>query len=288
MLILTNIGKDLEFEISKVNGRMFLNTNFETIGYKGVETNVPCTYYVVESSEGVIDMSGATEAKMITFETVYETGVSHAESNVDDLILTFGSKKNISIMKKRHIDGIRNKNFGAKFIGKTQILPPVNEDAKNVGEYFLLENMFPSNVLESFSKIDMASVELHSDLKKLRQSKEHKIHFLLADCMIKLLERKYITNDCLNDSVYRSFFEVIEDEIEVRRLTALCRDKLIVLCYILILEIEGFSVSYGALPDFKLPSEKVINMFKSIGCSVSPSGDVFKLVGKPKHVLVRS
>lgn len=288
MLILTNIKKELEFEISRINERMFLEANIENVIYKGTEASVPCNYYVVESSDNnIINMNNVMRSRIIVFEIIYETGVTYAESNIDDLILSFGSKKSIDMINKREINGRLKKTTGARFTSKTQILPPINEDAKDIREYFTLENMFPKDVLGNFSEIDMDSIALHPDLINFKQNIKYKKHFLLVDCIIKLMEKKYITSDCLSDTEYSSFFKTIKEEVEGRRLTPLCRDRLAILCYILLLEVEGFSVSYRSLPNFKFSKEKIINMFKSIGCSFSPAKGIFKLVGKPRHLFIR-
>lgn len=280
MLILSNIKQDMEFAVSMVNGRAVLSGGAENVRFVGREASIPCNYCVVTSADGVIDMESAVDARVVVFETVYETGVVHKEGSFDELMLSFGSKRSAEMVAKREIDG--RLHGAVRFAGRNLILPPVNENAKGLADCFVLENMFPQSVLSKFSGISLGSVVLHADLMSFKQNIEYKMHFLLADCIIKLMEKKYVTSDCLSDTEYEGFFEVIRDEVEGRKLTPLCRDRLAVLCYILLLQIEGLSVCYRDLPDFKLGREKVINMFKAIGCSFSPQKEVFKVVARPR------
>ncbi|WEL38450.1 hypothetical protein PFJ87_04g01240 [Encephalitozoon hellem] len=281
MLVLTNISREMKFEVSKVNGRVFLRGDLDGIEYKGSEWNSPCSYYIAESSGGAIDLRKAKKARIIVFETVYETGLLHEKTSIKELAFTFGSKRLVGYHKKREAEGYSKRFFASKFGYRDQILPPTNGEAKCLKERFVLEKMFPKEVLSSFSEIRLESVLLHPDLMELRQSMSYKIHFLLADCIIKLMEKKYITDDCLNDSEYSSFFVMIKDEIENRMLTPLCRDRLAILCYILFLQIEGFSIKYEILPDFKFSKEKVIAMLKLIGCLYSSQTDTFKMKSNP-------
>ncbi|AFN82869.1 hypothetical protein EROM_041020 [Encephalitozoon romaleae SJ-2008] len=277
MLILTNISREMNFEASKVNGRVFLKGDFEGIEYKGSEWNSPCYYCVVESSNGVIDLGRAEEARIVVFETVYETGVSHKKTSLKELAFTFGGKRLAGYHRRKEIDGYSKRVFTSSFKFKDQILPPMDEEAECPKKRFVLERMFPKEVLSSFEEIKVDSVLLHPDLMGLKQNMSYKTHFLLADCIIKLMEKKYITNDCLNDSGYSSFFAVIENEVENKMLTPLCRDKLAILCYILFLQIQGFSVKYEVLPDFKFSKKKVISMHRLIGCLYYSQSDTFKL-----------
>lgn len=277
MLILANMSRETSFEVSKVNGRVFLRGGLKGIEYKGSEWNSPCHYCVVESSNGVIDLSKAEEARIVVFETVYETGVSHEKTSLKELAFTFGGKRLAGYHRRKEIDGYSKRVFSSKFKLRDQILPPMDEEAECPKKRFVLEKMFPKEVLSSFSEIKVESVLLHPDLMELKQNMSYKTHFLLADCIIKLMEKKYITNDCLNDSGYSSFFAMIEDEVENKVLTPLCRDRLAILCYILFLQIEGFSVKYEVLPDFKFSKKRVIAMFRLIGCLYSPQSDNFKM-----------
>lgn len=285
MLILANVKRDVEFEVSRVNERVFLRGEMEDIVYKGVEVNIPCNYYVTESSDGRIEMCTAREARVIVVETEYESGTTHEEADVDDLILAFGNKRSVERVSKRDMNGRLRWNRDVRLRGRTQILPEVNPEARGAGEYFTVERMFPRRVVESFSRISLNSVVLHGDLARFKQNMKYKTHFLLADCIIKLMEKKYITSDSLSDTGYESFFEVIRDDIEGRRLTPLCRDRLAMLCYILLLQIEGRRVVYRDLPDFGFTKEKVVNMFKCIGCTFSVPLGMFKQVGKPRDVV---
>jgi hypothetical protein len=283
MFILTNTSKELPFEISTVNGRTFLRAAADGVLYKGTEANLPCNYYVVESNEDVVDASTAEEAKVMVIETIFETGVSQGEASYDSLILSFGSRRMAELVARRELNGEARAASSAKFVVKSQLLPPMNEDAGCVEEYFTLETMFPQDVLEAFSKLEPSEATLHSSLLRLKQKRGLKLHFLLADCIIKLLEKKYILSDCLSETGYESFYRLIVDDVESRRLTPLGRDRLAVLCYILLLNIEGFTLHYASLPSLGMPKIKVINLFKTIGCSYSPSKNEFKLVGRPRE-----
>ncbi|KMV66308.1 hypothetical protein M970_040990 [Encephalitozoon cuniculi EcunIII-L] len=276
MLVLANINREMSFEVSRVNGRVFLTGSLDGIEYRGSEWNSPCSYYVVESSGDVLDFGKASEAKIVVFETVYETGLSHKETNLEELIFSFGNRKYVEYLKRKEIDGYSKRLFMPKLKYKNQILPPIDEEASSPEKRFVLEKMFPADVLESFSKIKLDSVLLHPDLMGLRQNMRYKTHFLLADCIIKLMEKKYVTNDCLSDSGYSSFFVMVKDEVENGRLTPLCRDRLAVLCYILFLQIEGFCVKYKLLPDFKFSKKKVVNIFNLMGFPYHLKTDVFK------------
>lgn len=276
MLILANTGWEASFEVSRVNGRVFLTGEQEGVVHRGSEWNAPCSYYVVESSAGVIEMDKGVEAKVVVFETVYETGVAHEKEDFMGLLSSFGNAKSREAMKSREVMGAPKRIPAHKTNAKVQILPPSNEEAEGPEERFVMEKMFPKEVLEEFSKINIGSVLLHPDLMSLRRDMDYKIHFLLADCIVKLMEKRYVTGDCLDDSGYSSFFAVIKDDIENKKLTPLGRDKLAVLCYILILQIERFSLKYELLPDFKLPKEKVIKMFRMIGCSYNPLSGVIR------------
>ncbi|ADM11391.1 uncharacterized protein Eint_041020 [Encephalitozoon intestinalis ATCC 50506] len=283
MLILANTNREMSFEVSRVNGRVFLAGSLEGIEYKGSEWNSPCNYYVVESSEGIFELNKAMEAKVIVFETIYETGLLHEKTSFEKLASTFGNRKFAEHYKRKGIEGYSKRFFTSKFQYREQVLPPIDKEKWNPEERFPLEKMFPQDVLSSFLEIKLDTVLLHPDLMSLKQDVNYKIHFLLADCIIKLMEKKYVTSDCLNDSGYSSFFEMIKDEVENRMLTPLCRDKLAILCYILFLQIEGSSVRYEVLPDFKFSKEKVLAMFRVIGCSYIAKLDSFKMKEKQMH-----
>jgi hypothetical protein len=284
MLIFANFCKDVEFEVQNVNGRVFLNGKVEGVGFRGVEGNVPCNFWVVDASDGEIDMKSAVQARMVCVETVYESGAVSREAGVDELYMSFGNKRMMDYVKRKSIDRSNGTFVRSKIQAKTQILPPINEDAKDVEEYFVLERMFPTSVLDEFSKINLGSVELHADLEAFKQDIGMKMHFLLADCIMKVLEKKYVTRDCLSDSEYSSFFDVIKNEIEEMRLTPLCRDRLAVLCYILLFQIEEFCVHYDMLPKFGFGKEKVVSMLKLIGCEYLRTKEMYAMTKKPKRL----
>ncbi|KAM0671998.1 hypothetical protein OCOL_001056 [Ordospora colligata] len=284
MLIFANLCKDVEFEVQNVNGRVFLNGMVEGVGFRGVERNSPCNFWVVKAGNGEIDMKSAVQARMVSVETVYESGAVSREAGIDELYMSFGNKRMMDYVKRKIIDRSNGTFVRSKIQAKIQILPPINENAKDVEEYFVLERMFPTSVLDEFSKINLGSVELHADLETFKQDIGMKIHFLLADCIMKVLEKKYVTRDCLSDSEYSSFFDVIKNEIEEMRLTPLCRDRLAVLCYILLFQIEGFCVHYDMLPKFGFGKEKVVSILKLIGCEYLKAKEMYSMTKKPKRL----
>ncbi|KAH9411592.1 hypothetical protein HK407_04g06970 [Ordospora pajunii] len=284
MLVFANFCKDVEFEVQNVNGRVFLDGRVDGVGFRGIEGSVPCNFWVVEASDGKICMENAVRARMIAVETVYESGVVSRETGIDELYMSFGNKRMMDYVKRKSIDGNSGVLVRSKIHAKTQILPPINEDAKGVEEYFVLERMFPATVLDEFSKINLGSVELHADLEAFKQDVGMKKHFLLADCIMKVLEKKYITRDCLSDSEYWSFSEVIKNDIEEMKLTPLCRDRLAVLCYILLFQIDGFCVHYDMLPKFGFGKNKVVGMLKLIGCEHSHTKEMYMMRKKPRMI----
>ncbi|EOB11828.1 hypothetical protein NBO_759gi001, partial [Nosema bombycis CQ1] len=143
MFVLANCNYDqnVDLELKKIDEKSYIEGNFNNIKYRGSQHDHPVNFLVIESVDSqTISFKNAQEAPFYIMEVVYETGIQHEESNVAELVKSFGTKKSMTIMKNTEIHG-RLKSTVTVIDSKTQIIPPVNKNAESPLDSFLLEDI---------------------------------------------------------------------------------------------------------------------------------------------------
>lgn len=144
---------------------------------------------------------------------------------------------------------------------------------------FTLEDLFKINTLNEFNKIQ--KFDLCNETKRFYNGQNNKLRILLLDCLIRLLSFKYVTKDVFDDSPYKSFSSEFIEDIEVRKLSKLSRDRFIIKVYILILQIEGGQVILSSVPSFNMSVEAVLSYFQVLGCIYNKNTNEIKMVTRP-------
>lgn len=308
MLILTNYEHTTELNVHEKNGRVTLSAEIESFSIQGKESKTPCNYFVVEVLDkaecdtadsdncdntltkdqvtemkrgDLLNLKNAVPAKLIVCETLYETGYSGVVATGDDLVLAFGTKKRKERIKRREIDGQQQGLRTSRYTSPSQILPKINDQAEHIKDCYELELMFPSTLLNDFRNIEISDIALSPILMSYGQNVKYKTHFLLADCIIKVMDKNFITSDCLNDTGYECFYSFLKDHTEGKNLSPLGKDRLAVLCYILLLQIQSYVLDFDLVPSFGFTKTKIVALFKAIGCSYSKNRNILKLVSRP-------
>ncbi|EQB62273.1 hypothetical protein NAPIS_ORF00141 [Vairimorpha apis BRL 01] len=144
---------------------------------------------------------------------------------------------------------------------------------------FTLEDLFKINTLNEFNKIQ--KFDLCNETKRFYNGQNNKLRILLLDCLIRLLSFKYVTKDVFDDSPYKSFSSEFIEDIELRKLSKLSRDRFIIKVYILILQIEGGQVILSSVPSFNMSVEAVLSYFQVLGCIYNKNTNEIKMVTRP-------
>ncbi|KAF9763269.1 hypothetical protein NGRA_1389 [Nosema granulosis] len=285
MLILSNCNyeEEIDFEVKEVENKKYLEGKLDDIKFIAVEQELPVNFIVVESTDSnIISLENAKESSLYVMEVVYETGIEQEEDqNVYDLVNTFGTKRSIGNVKNMEIHG-KLKTTVTVIESKTQILPPINTEAATPIDSFVLEDMFGQDIVEHFEKLEMEDISLQEELKEFTQ--KDKVRYLLSDAIIKVLKFKYYTRDMLEDTPYEPLMSLFIDDIEQRRLSKLAKDKLLIMLYILLLQMEGGVIKTKIIPSFNMNHKALIHLFKVIGCIYNERKKEVKWIYKPKDI----
>ncbi|EOB14657.1 hypothetical protein NBO_19g0010 [Nosema bombycis CQ1] len=283
MFVLANCNYDqnVDLELKKIDEKSYIEGNFNNIKYRGSQHDHPVNFLVIESVDSqTISFKNAQEAPFYIMEVVYETGIQHEESNVAELVKSFGTKKSMTIMKNTEIHG-RLKSTVTVIDSKTQIIPPVNKNAESPLDSFLLEDIFSPEVLTHFESLDIEDIRLQKEMSPFNH--KDKVRFLLADALVKVLKFKYYTRDMLESTPYEIIMELFIDDIDHRRIGKLARDRLLIILYILLLQIEGGVIETRIIPSFNMGHKEVIQLFKVLGCIYNERKKEVKWLYKPKE-----
>lgn len=164
------------------------------------------------------------------------------------------------------------------FSYEEQILPPFR-DTSIISDIYNLSDMFPYFDLES---IDFNMMDMHQDTQKYYDP-DYIPHLFFIDCIYRTLERNKINLFSLRKKLIlgsERYVQFIEDIMCKEVLPDIERDRLIVLCYILILMVKKFKVNFDEFPAFKCDEGKILQMLKAIGC-VRGKNKIVKLKSAP-------
>lgn len=283
MLILSNCNydDDVHFEVKHTENRRYLEGRLEDIKFIAIEQELPVNFLVVESTDNdIISLENAQESTLYVVEVIYETGIEQGEQNVIDLVNSFGTKKSIGKIKSNEVHG-KLKSTITVIDSKTQILPPINTAAENPLESFTLVDMFGREVVEHFESLEVEDISFQEEMETFTVN--DKVRYLLADALVKVLKYKYYTKDMLENTPYEPLITLFREDIEQRRLAKLAKDRLLIMLYILLLQMQGGILKTKDVPNFNMDHKNLLQLFKVIGCIYNERKKEVKWLYKPKE-----
>lgn len=277
MFILSNCTKGNSFKIDKINNKTKLEAKEDNITYAGIERNSPVNFLCFKHLSNVkidkIQNSQLKSAKFINIEIFCEKDSECTrEGTIETLVTSFGNEKSKENFRKRELNTqIRLQTI--KFNVENKLLPEFNHDATSVSDLYCLDLMFNSETLANFLSLEIEQEELCSIVKKVPYTEENKSKLIAIDCLYKFLT-VHLLNDSTISPQYKFFFDEIKSDCIRGRMSGLLKDRLIVKFYILLLIVNGYKMSYEAMPKFGLPRTKVYAILRAIGCGISSAGVV--------------
>lgn len=267
------------------------NDNFTKIA---VKQKLPIKYVVLKESEkGELAINGKNyrmkQAEYVYFEThvANSQNTLKADSNIKNLINTFGNKKSKEIFKNMENNQGERRQTRQIFTYEEQILPKFN-DTEVINEIYRLDDIFGTEIIEEFQQVEYDDVDLHESLRKYYE--KDKVVILLLDCLIKALERKRVSLKYIDEifiSGCSNFSNFIEPHLFKGYFTDLGKDKMVTIAYILFLMLNDYNVLADELPKFNYDHARLFQILKSIGCTYNKKTMKYKLVKAPKATVVQ-
>lgn len=276
---LVNLGDDQHL--------MYRNENYEKISYK---QRLPVKFYVMEEQpDGKLCLDGISynlqKAEVHGFKikpsNSRKTKTKQNTSTLTGLYDAFGNKKAKASMDKRSTT--QQPKTKVEFLYEEQILPKFNQTVK-ISEIYVLAEIFPNMDIVGLNKIEFNKFDLHENIQKFYDP-DLKPQLFLIDCIYKTLEQKKINMFFLRKKLIKGgkiFAEFLASVLHDEILTDINRDRLIVLCYILILMVNNFSLNLKEVPRFGCDEEKIRQFLKTIGCNTAKKSQVAKLKKAPQ------
>lgn len=276
----------------------FKNTNYEKISIK---QPLPVQYYIMESNtNGSFSINSVRcnlkKAEVHYFKVkptqAYETEKLQEHTRVQDLILTYGNKKSKTMVNKPSTTPISAAKIS--FAYAEQILPKYN-DTLIVENIYQLNEMFPDIEMALLHKINFTSTDMHENLQVFFNP-DYKAQLFLVDCIYKTLEKRKINIFYLKKQLIRGnkiYIDFLEDLMYNEAVTDINRDRLIILCYVLLLMVNKYKFEFEKFPKFGYDENTVKRFLKTIGCNINkqsrtvilkkaPDGYSKQNRGKPK------
>lgn len=277
MFIISNLKKNIPFKILRKNGIVTIEAEDAPILYRSTEANEPVQYLCHPRSSDtdgrVVRTMDLKPAKLFPMEIVYERPVvDQGELTYKSLVADFGDKASKDRVKRMALSSTTRAQAMQFNVGN-QLLPEFNHNTDNIRDVYRMELLFSESVLDSFRRVDIEFDDLCYLVKAGEFGEEKKVCYVAIDCLYKIITLKNVREQDV-PKVYLFFYEEIKDELMRGRMSSLMRDRLIVKVYILLLMVNGYKMHYDQIPKFETPKSKVLNILKTIGCTVAASGAI--------------
>lgn len=283
--------KKEKFLLKKTKEETALQSEEHKIKYLLKPCDLDTNFFVITNDEKgkftINDTSFTIKKATMCCTTLQLKENEEAKTNenftMETLIDSFGNKK----AKKRY-QSYKDKEKKVPepkmiYTYEEQIVPAFNSDAKDVSDIYDINDIFGAEVVEDLKGSKLKFKNLHESIQKSYEA-AYKVEFILLDCIIKILEWQKVNASRLGSFLIVDF-ESVNDFfalfVDGKYLTDKSKDKLAMIAYVLLLTINNYKVKYENVIKLKYDKEKIIMMFKSLGCAYNANSGVFSLTKPP-------